>query len=345
MNWSLECNGKHFYNKLEALQEQRSSKSGLYFNTPVAYDKIDFSTQDDSTLDELCKAEAQKIRDTHDKVVIWYSGGSDSHYVLQTFIKNNITVDELILVKSGFATADFEIDDYALPFAESTGIPITIKQPNMDYYHKFYIEQNEQLGTANDFWHHFRLNNHFENLQHHDTNGVAHIFGKEKPKLCYVDGEWYAYILDVEFTHQPYQINFFCDNPLIYRKQCQMVMEQITQHKNIQEYNHVTNYNEHQDFWNRAIGRYTDNLYPVKQLLVSGQFNNKDHLAIQESPDNFVEMWRDRNTQLIKLYGEESFNNGDPAMGTVGVLSKFYGLTQHKIMTVDQLFPNGFVLI
>ena len=88
MNWSLECNGKHFYNKLEALQEQRSSKSGLYFNTPVAYDKIDFSTQDDSTLDQLCKAEAQKIRDTHDKVVIWYSGGSDSHYVLQTFIKN-----------------------------------------------------------------------------------------------------------------------------------------------------------------------------------------------------------------------------------------------------------------
>ena len=62
MNWSLECNGKHFYNKLEALQEQRSSKSGLYFNTPVAYDKIDFSTQDDSTLDELCKEEAQKIR-------------------------------------------------------------------------------------------------------------------------------------------------------------------------------------------------------------------------------------------------------------------------------------------
>ena len=42
--------------------------------------------------------------------------------------------------------------------------------------------------------------------------------------------------------------------------------------------------------------------------------------------------------------GAEVFNQGDPCMGTIGIFSKFYCLTEKSTKTVDELFPNGFKL-
>ena len=44
----------------------------------------------------------------------------------------------------------------------------------------------------------------------------------------------------------------------------------------------------------------------------------------------------------LETYGTDWFNQGDPAMGTVGVFSKFFGLTEKSVKTVDELYPNGF---
>ena len=343
MSWHYICNNKKFVSKLELLREHKEFKQSMQFCVPEAYDNYDFTTPPKETLENLCKQKALDLRANNDKIVIWYSGGCDSHYVLDTFLKNNIKVDEIHMVKSGFSNADYEIEKYAIPFVKNLGIKTVVHEPTLDYYEKRYVENKKQLGSANEYWHHFRLNNDFENLQHHDTEGVAHVFGKEKPTLCFVDGKWYVYLLDVDVTPQPYQINFFSDDPILHSKQCHMLIEEIQLMKNQSDYNKVTWYHEDQNFWNKSIGRYHNSTFPLKEMM-DDTFNNKDAEAIKQAPSHIVDAWRNKNHALVEELGADVFNRGDPAMGTIGVFSKFYCLTEKSTKTVDELFPNGFKL-
>jgi len=343
MSWYYTCNNKKFINKLDLLREYKQSKQAMQFCIPTAYDSYDFTNPPTESLEELCKQKALDLRATNDKIIIWYSGGCDSHYVLDTFLKNNIKVDEIHMVKSGFSNADYEIEKYAIPFVGKLDIKTVVHEPTLDYYEKRYVGNKKQLGSANEYWHHFRLNNDFENLQHYDTEGVAHIFGKEKPTLCFIDGKWYVYFLDVEVTPQPHQINFFSDDPIIHSKQCHMLINEIQLMKNQSDYNKVTWYHEDQNFWNRSIGRYENNNFPLKELNESS-FNNKDVEAIKQAPAHIVDAWQEKNKALVGELGSEVFNQGDPCMGTIGIFSKFYGITKKSVKTVDELFPHGFKL-
>ncbi len=342
MTWHLECNNKKFHSKLDAIKENINTGQPINFVTPQSYLAHDFTTRNSQTLEELCVAQAYKLRSEYKNINLFYSGGCDSHYVLQTFIDNGIKIDKIIMVKSGFRSADFEINDYAWHYVKRTGIDYEIRQPTQDYYKSYYLETPMDTRTQNEYWHHFRLNNHFENLQ--DTPAdTCNIFGKEKPRLCYVDGKWYTYFLDVSTTTQPGQMNFFMDDPMIYAKQCHMLVDKIKSNKNLSEYNFITHYNKHQEFWNIAIGRYSEGeLFPLKDLQDFGFHNNKDRLAIQAAEPRLVTAWKRRNGKLIEQYGNKWFNQGDPALGTVGVFSKFFGLTKKEIKTVDELYPGGF---
>lgn len=342
MSWHYTCNHKKFIDKTALLQEYNASKQAIEFHIPKAYDNYDFSVPPHEPLEELCRLKALELRENNDKIVIWYSGGCDSHYVLNIFLKNKIKVDKLVMVKSGFKQADFEIDQYAIPYAKSTGIDFTVRQPNMAYYEEYYIGKKQMLGTVHNMWHHFRLNNHFENLEHCDTDGVANIFGNEKPTLQFIDGKWYTYFLDVAVTPQPHQINFFCDYPDIHSKQCHMLVNEIQLMKNQRDYNNITKHNENQDFWNRSIGRYNKNSFPLKLITVDNQYNNKDALAIQQAPEYLVEAWKVHKNEMLEELGGQNFNNGDPGLGTIGVFSKFYCISEKSTKTVDELFPNGF---
>ena len=113
--------------------------------------------------------------------------------------------------------------------------------------------------------------------------------------------------------------------------------------KNQSDYNKVTWYHEDQNFWNRSIGRYENNNFPLKELN-ENSFNNKDVEAIKQAPEHIVNAWQEKNKALVEELGAEVFNQGDPCMGTIGIFSKFYCLTEKSTKTVDELFPNGFKL-
>lgn len=342
MTWRLECNDKSFQNKLEAIRENTVSKRPIRYRTPDSYYSHDFTMKTKQSLEELCATHAKTLRSQYDDIHLFYSGGSDSHYILQTFLDNKIKLDKVIMVKSGYKSADFEIDDYALPFIKSTGLDFEVRQPSQDYYRRYYLETPLDSRTQNEYWHHYRLNNHFENV-YNTPEGQLNLFGKEKPRLCHVDGKWYTYFLDISTTTQPGQYNFFMEDPEIYAKQCHMLVDSTEKHKDQSEYNLVTHYNEHQYFWNVGIGRYRyGDKFPLKDLDASGYHNNKDKLALQSADPELVIAWKRRNRKLIEQYGPQWFNQNDPALGTVGVFSDFFGLTEKEIKTVDDLYPNGF---
>lgn len=341
MSWHLECNGKKFYDKLEAITENNLSGLPIKFITPSTYFDYDFSQRPKQTLEKLCTEQARKLREKHEYVNLFYSGGCDSHYVLKIFVESNIKIDKIIMVKSGFSRADFEINDYALPFVKRLDIDYEVREPDQEYYKNYYLSTPYQKRTQHEYWHHFRLNNHFENVC--DTSpDTVNIFGKEKPKLCYVNGSWYTYFLDIEVTAQPGQFNFFIEDPLIHAQQCHMLLKEIEYHKDEKEFNHITYYNQHQNFWNLSIGRYhTSDRFPLK-VLQQYEYNNKDQEAIQTAEPRLVTAWKKRNSELAKQYGVHWFNYGEPGLGTVGVFSNFFCLTEKNVKTIDDLYPDGF---
>ena len=341
MTWHLECNTKSFQNKLEAIRENIDSGQPIRYKTPDSYYTHDFTKRTHQSLEELCVTQANELRSKYSKINLFYSGGCDSHYVFKIFLDNNIGIDKVIMVKSGFSAADFEINDYALPFVKKTGIEYEIREPSQQYYRRYYLETPMAMMTQNEYWHHFRLNNHFENVQ--DTPiGTVNIFGKEKPKLCHHDGKWYTYFLDISTTTQPGQFNFLMEDPEVYAKQCHMLIDKIESHRDQSEYNTIT-YNANADFWNTGMGRHKEGEdFPVKVSAHDGFWDNKDRLAIQSADQELVSAWKERNRRLIEQYDTRWFNQADPALGTVGVFSDFFGLTENEVKTVDELYPNGF---
>ena len=78
--------------------------------------------------------------------------------------------------------------------------------------------------------------------------------------------------------------------------------------------------------------------------MTDNTFNNKDAEAIKQAPEHIVNAWQQKIKALVQELGADIFNRRDPAIGTIGIFSKFYCLTEKSTKTVDGLFPNGFKL-
>lgn len=84
--------GSHFFNdKVEAAISASTSKQKLEFVFNNDLWNKPFKTN--KTLKELYKDRAQQIRDKYDKIVLYFSGGSDSSNILDTFLEHNIKLD------------------------------------------------------------------------------------------------------------------------------------------------------------------------------------------------------------------------------------------------------------
>ena len=86
-----ETNGLKFENKVKALTYATQNNTGVKF---VYHDKVwknfDRSVLGKVSLNQLYKERAQQLRDSYDYLILYYSGGADSHNVLMSFINNNI---------------------------------------------------------------------------------------------------------------------------------------------------------------------------------------------------------------------------------------------------------------
>lgn len=84
------------YSKVEAIELHK--QTGIHphwdFNELV-FSCYNWVKEPTNSLDELYALRARQIRDKYDYVVIFYSGGADSLNIVNTFIKNNIKIDEI----------------------------------------------------------------------------------------------------------------------------------------------------------------------------------------------------------------------------------------------------------
>lgn len=92
-------NRKPFYTRELAFDDMlitQSYNSDLQFHFyDEVFDKINWSVEPDIDIGILYKMRAQQLRQKYDYLILSFSGGSDSTQILNTFIKNNIFLDEI----------------------------------------------------------------------------------------------------------------------------------------------------------------------------------------------------------------------------------------------------------
>lgn len=114
------------YFKLLAIEEAKRTNQPLRWNfNPETYGRYDWTLEPKDDLLELYRRRAQEIRDSYDYVVLWYSGGADSWNILNTFLRNNIKIDEIAQFHTYEGDKDRNSDMNAEIF--STSIPHTQK--------------------------------------------------------------------------------------------------------------------------------------------------------------------------------------------------------------------------
>lgn len=124
------------YSKFEAMlaEEKTNQKLVWNFNDQV-YSQYDWTREPEETLEELYRQRAQQIRDQYDYVVLWFSGGADSNNILNTFLDNDIKIDEIVSWSNYNATGDKtnhlngEIYNHATVLAEAA----QARQPGLKY--------------------------------------------------------------------------------------------------------------------------------------------------------------------------------------------------------------------
>ena len=203
MKWHFTCGDKILKGKVSAVKENIKTNQPIYFNAPSSYTKYDFSYEPEESWETLIKLELETLREQFSYLRFLYSGGCDSHLILQIILKYNIHIDEIICFKSGIESADFEITNFAEPFltknkSQLANTKITIRTHTVQDYINYYNNPNWYKDWLQDSVNaptfHFRIISQDNKEGSLGTGNVknneCNILGKEKPLLLVKNNNW-----------------------------------------------------------------------------------------------------------------------------------------------------------
>jgi hypothetical protein len=199
----------------------------LVFNNNF-FGQVDWKTEPTEDLKELYRQRALQLREKYDYLILSYSGGSDSHNILQTFINNNIRLDEIITVWPVEALSHIDADAKDFSFNNMWSewklavLPrlewLSVHRPEIKItIHDF--SKNLKDWKYKDGWQldrsggwHPAVGNRLQLLQgsksfdqHHN---IGLMTGIEKPKICYRDNKFYLYFADF-VVHQNMDVDCY----------------------------------------------------------------------------------------------------------------------------------------
>ena len=274
------CNNLTYFSKLEAILESNKTNKNVSWDFyDSEFSKHDWTKPSLLTINELYKQRAQQLRDNYDYLVLFYSSGVDSGYILKTFIDNNIKLDEIYMFGAfaaekrqfnklrhsknpGYYTR--EIEYIAKPVVKEILKKQNIKINTYDW------EQDMLDATQNLDWfwqagsrfgpdalvrNKFHKIFHEHNNMVHKGKRVGFIYGVDKPRLFRNDSDIYFAFLDIILTTGTNNQNdilgetwendeYFYWNPNfpeIAIKQAHMVIDYLKIKKQITEITHLNN--------------------------------------------------------------------------------------------------------
>lgn len=203
------------YSKLEAFEWMQAEKTTAEWNfNRSVFDSLEWTKEPETDLWTMYKLRARQIREAYDYVVLFYSGGSDSHNILHAWLDAGLKIDEIATTWNYEATGDkqnhynAEITNVVLPDIKTLKDAghefkfrlIDISQFCIDLFdvwvNEFDYNVNFHFSPNNPAKHLFR--DKIQDYKNLIASGkkVCFVWGKEKPNLRYGDGSHYFEFCD-----------------------------------------------------------------------------------------------------------------------------------------------------
>ncbi len=351
--WSV--GSRRFYNKLSAIAEsERLHLPVTFYLFEDTFDRWDWTREPTSSWEDLLRQRALQIRDNYSYIRLWYSGGADSHTILLTFLKNQIPIDEIAMIRRSpinlfdQGLANCEINDAALPFLklhehQLRKTKITLIDLGRPVFERAFIPDVNWLYQINNLS--FLPDNSTifsQNIdgildKSHSLPSYCDIDGYEKPKLVKKDGKFYSFMWDGTLQRgmgiNDHQVQFFlsAEFPELHIKQCHLVKNYLQK-----TYPNIENIDPFFDISNPKYVEMTFTCrYPLwndisslrlgkSKSLYSAKTNELLGLAQKHLPklhqSYFANLKAENN-----LYSHR-YNNGDITHELKGISSKHYCL-------------------
>lgn len=214
------CVGNHkFYSKFDAAEFAFRTDQKVTWNyNDTIFGMYDWKREPQDSLPELYRKRAQQLRDQYDYLVLWYSGGADCDNILDTFVDNNIVLDEAVgcvnfeATKNTHGWVNSEIYHLSVPkiqHVKETKQPwlrhtlLDMCEPGMNYFgnpaNKFdwIYKANEYLNPS-----YFsrvqaiKQNRHWNDLINQGKR-IGFIWGIDKPRVTGLNGHFYFAFKDM----------------------------------------------------------------------------------------------------------------------------------------------------
>ena len=237
-----QVDGKTFYNPFLAFLHGAHNSP---HDTPkfVCYDSVfkdlNWTVEPTETIRELIDARTRQLAQRYDKIILAFSGGTDSITVYNSFIRQNIFIDEIIISYSPYTDAHPVANaDWLVKNHPDKNTQITVLNRNdPKYYTKFeneswVLENQGNLG-------YFNLSAPGAYFYQHCCDNWGHtkwcmVIGYEKPNIIRENNQWLAVHLDkvikpsLSYPNLEY---FFLtpDFPKLHLKQNHMLLKYIKQ--------------------------------------------------------------------------------------------------------------------
>ena len=210
-----QVGNQKFYNKFDAVKSHE--KTGIHpewiFNDAV-FSCYDWTKEPNESLAELYRRRAEQLREKYDYIILFFSGGADSTNVLQSFINNNIHLDEIATYcyfEGEKNHRDKELIDVAIPYARKVldahpEIVHRVFDQSKDLYNLFsngdlteqyFYTQAGQVGPGNSRNHIYFYKTFYKDLLDAGEK-ICFLFGSDKPRVFQDKdtNKWYFRFID-----------------------------------------------------------------------------------------------------------------------------------------------------
>jgi len=373
LSWSSEnnfdeqgfyiCNGQKFYNKIEAILYAQKHNLGFdikfYFNDSI-YNQYHWDQEPSETLDQLYAQRARELREKYDYLVVHFSGGYDSGNVLETFAKNNIPVDEVLLRGSIAGSVKNVLDIspenfFAEIFFQSIPLAEYAKDkywPDLKITVVDTVPYTLNYWSKNKFWTDAPLVGHFTpgivwkadydelcpEFKKITESGkkLAHIRGMEKPDVHFDNGRYYVRFLDkwstiaTPHSRRENQLPMFHEafywapsTAKIIIKQAHMIKKYIKKH-NLNPKKVLYGPSRHEFInpiiYNRTWPLLWQTLKPMRDIA------EYDHYFFKDKHSDHYTNWKNGMDHLQVKIDSSWMHGGSIYKGLLGTYSKYYDI-------------------
>jgi hypothetical protein len=314
--YGYTVDGNFYVSKVQALKATGGDidRLHLYFNND-AWANLDYTQEPSQSWTELMDQRVREIRDQYKYVALFFSGGYDSSTILNAFVRNHLPIDELIIWEREWLPETRVETHYAFNIARQLkdwlwrDLKVTYQLKTIRGIRNFYLENaarwiehpGAHLGMQKNIrdWEFESKDNITHGL--HEKPGTIIIEGREKPRLDFRDGKWYAMMNDKLLSwcmgNAAEQFYFSPQAPNIYLKNCYMLIDWIESnfdvtHELVHQLQDVTKMSPdlYQEF-NLALGRdpvYMDShRYGLNKYFNSGgHIKQPDSVRLRDSIDD-----------------------------------------------------------